>query len=725
MRRVLLVIGVIICATAALAQSWEGMWMPQQVPQLAERLRAKGLEIDPAQFADLTGFPMGAVVSLGGCSASFVSPQGLIVTNHHCVYGSLQYNSTPQRDLITNGFLARTMSEEIQASPDARVYVTTDIQDVTRDIIGTFQAKISDVDRQKTIERRQKEMVSACEKGGGVRCQVASFFEGSQYLKITQMEIRDVRLVYAPAESVGAFGGEIDNWMWPRHCGDFGFYRAYVGKDGKPADFSKENVPYQPRHWLRVSTADMDPGDLMIIAGYPGVTFRYETAGEVRFTQESFFPNAIKYRRDLIAILEQAGKDNKDIAIKNASRIRGLANFMKKYEGTLTGFKRGNLIEQRLREEETVRRQLGRDAAALAKFNATMKEIEDLNARVEKTNQRDTALGWLYVSSPMLSQANTLYRLSVERAKKDLERSAGYQERDVPRLKAAVARAQRTIEPKSDRAGLRTFLLEAAKLPADQRIPAIDEALGRTGESTVERQVEAFLDQLYANTRIGDLEARQQMFDETNAQLMGRNDSLIELAAGLRKLGDQNQKREEAVKGAMSRLRPQYLAALRQVRGGLLAPDANSTLRVSFGEVRGYEARDAVQYEPFTTIEGILEKDTGEDPFNSPRELLEAARAKQFGSYVDPDLGALPVDFLSTGDITNGSSGSATINRRGELVGLAFDGNYEAMGSDYLVNPEVTRTIHVDTRYMVWIMDRVDGAHNLLCEMGLPVQFAK
>ncbi|HEY5609773.1 MAG TPA: S46 family peptidase, partial [Thermoanaerobaculia bacterium] len=342
---------VLLLASAS-AFADEGMWMPQQVPQLAEHLKKMGLKLDPNQLSDLTGFPMNAIVSTGGCSASFVSPQGLIVTNHHCVYGYLQYNSSAEKNLIAQGFLAKTMAEEPQASPDARVFVTTAIEDVTTKILdGLEKKKMTDVDRFKTIDRRVKEMVSECEKPGGVRCRIASFFEGTQFLKTTQMEIRDVRLVYAPPDGIGTFGGETDNWMWPRHTGDFGYIRAYVGKDGKPADFSKDNVPFQPKHYLKVATGDFDPGDLMMVIGYPGTTFRYKTAAETRNAQEFEYPTSIRYRRDLIAILDAQGAKDKGVAIKNATRIRGLANYLKKYEGTLEGFKKGDLVGRRVEEE--------------------------------------------------------------------------------------------------------------------------------------------------------------------------------------------------------------------------------------------------------------------------------------------------------------------------------------------------------------------------------------
>ncbi len=713
------VVAVLLLSAASFAFADEGMWMPQQVPQLADQLKAKGLQLDPAQFADLTGFPMGAIVSLGGCSASFISPMGLIATNHHCVYGYLQFNSTKEKDYLTNGFLAPTRTEEIQASPNARVYVTTGIEDVTGRIVGKISPKTSDVERAKLIEQRRKEIVSECEKAGGVRCRVASFFAGTQYLKTTQMEIRDVRLVYAPAEGVGNFGGETDNWMWPRHTGDFGLLRAYVGPDGKPADFSPSNVPYQPKHFLKVSTADIDPGDLMIVAGYPGVTFRYETAQETAMKIDYDFPTSIRYRQALMDILERESKRGRDVEILNAGRIKGLANYLKKYQGTLDAFHKGNLQEVRAAEERKMRALFANDEALLKKHETLMDELSRIFAEEQKTQQRDTVVGWLYQASPMLSQASMLHELSRQRAKKDMDREEGMQERDWPQIKGRLTSAQRSIDVQTDRAGLAFFLKEAAALPPDQRIEAVDKALAATGKEGADAQIAAFLDQVYGNTKIADLAFRQDLFDDSTADLLARKDAMIDFAASLRPLLDANREAGRKRSGALARLRPQYMESLRAVRGGLLAPDANGTLRVTFGEVGGYEPRDGVSYEPFTTVEGVLEKDTGSGEFDSPDKLLEMARAKTFGPYVDPDLGTLPVDFLSDVDITNGNSGSATMNAKGEFTGLAFDGNYEAMGVDYVVDPDLSRTIHVDSRYMAWVMDAVDGADAILEEMGI------
>ncbi len=718
---------IAVLAAAALATNLlagEGMWMSDQLPRLAPELAKMGLTLDPRKLADLTGDPMGSIVSLGGCSASFVSPQGLIVTNHHCVYGYLQFNSSAQKNLIENGFLAKTPAEEIPAAPDARVWVTTSIEDVTGQVVPKAGEKLSDLERYRRVERRRKELVRDCERGGGVRCTVPSFFEGSKYWRIRQLEIRDVRLVYAPPRGIGNYGGEVDNWMWPRHTGDFGFVRAYVAPDGRPADFAKENIPYSPKHFLKVSTADLDPGGFVMVIGYPGRTFRYELADEVREAREFDLPASIRYRKELIRVLEDAGKGSKEVAIRNATRIRGLANYLKKYEGTVEAFDKVNLIGERKAEEKEVAVLVANDPAARRRLEQALAEIARLDALQSKTRERDSVLEWLYGSSPMLSQANTLWRLAGERPKDDIERDFGYQERDWKRLKATVSRIQRTIEPGSDRAGLGFFLLEAAKLPKDQRIAAVDETLAATGEKDGAAAVEKFLERLYGDTKIGDAKERLAMFEESRGELTARKDAMLDLAAALRRTLEEKEKRDNGIAGAMMRLKPEYVALLQKLREGRVYPDANGTLRVTFGQVAGYSPRDSVQYAAQTTLRGVVEKQTGEEPFDSPELLLAASRGKKLGPYADPELGDVPVDFLSTTDITNGNSGSATLNASGELVGLAFDGNYEAMGSDYLYDADVQRTIAVDTRYMLWVMDAIDGAHNLIREMGLPVHFS-
>jgi hypothetical protein len=716
-------LGALMILATFSAAADDGMWMPQQVPAVGEELKKLGLQIDPNQFADLTAFPLGAIVAINGCSASFVSPDGLLATNHHCVAGALQFNSTTEKNLLKNGFLARERGEEIQASPDARVYVTTSIEDVTKQILAPFPAGTSDADRRRTITRRRREMINQCEKPGSLRCQVASFFEGGQYQKITQMEIRDVRLVYAPALGVGNFGDEIDNWMWPRHTGDFGFYRAYVGKDGKPADFSADNVPYQPKHHFKISTRDLDPNDLVIVSGFPGTTSRHATSSEFEAAEQYALPTSVRYRTMLTRLLQERGKDDEKIALTNASRISGLENYLKKHVGTLEAFKRGSYVTEKRALEQRQRAAL--DATLGAAYDKANAELQKILAGERATRERDTVFGWLYTSSPMLSQANNFYRLSIEKTKNDLDRAENYTERNRKRLQQSIARNRRSIEPGSDRAGLRLFLLEATKLPADQRIAPIDAALAATGQGTPETQVDALLDRIYASTKIGDKESEDKMFGETTAQLDARKDSMLAFAASLRPFADKLETQEATREGAMSRLRPVMLDALRVATGGRLYPDANSTLRVGFGQVKGYSPRDAVWYEPQTDVRGVVEKDTGEVPFDSPQRLLDRAKKHEFGTYADEDLKSMPVAYISTNVVTNGSSGSVTMNAWGELCGLAYDSNWEGVGSDFMVEEDITRTIHVDSRYILWVMDAVDGAHNLLREMGITPQFAQ
>jgi peptidase S46-like protein len=698
------VIIVIATLVAVSAFAGEGMWMPQQVPQLAPELQKMGIKIDPAKLADLTGDPLGAVISLGGCTASFVSPDGLIVSNHHCVFGSVQYNSTPQRDLITNGFLARTREEELPASPGTKVWVTTKIADVTDRVIGKLPAKAFDADRQKEIQKRQKSLVAECEKPGGLRCRVASFFEGSQYLMTTQQELSEVKLVYAPARAVGEYGGEVDNFEWPRHTGDWGFYRAYLN-----------GQPYHPQHWLKLSTDGVNPGDLVIVAGYPGRTFRYKTADEVRNYRDFVYPTSIRYFTDVIRLLEDAGKTDKSIALKNTSRIKSFANSLKNYTSVNEGFAKDRIVEARLAREEQMRK---------AGAGSILDDIARLNAANNATQQRDTIIGWLLGSSTagffrergsvMLAQAGRVLRLAEERPKKDADRAAGFQQRDFEGFRQGSDRAQRVMDPGTDRAVVRYFLSEAAKLPQSQRLEPVDRAVAAAGS------IDAFLDQLYGNTKIGDQAERAKMLSETTQQLEARNDSMLKFVGSLLPISRTIEEREVSFEGAMSRLRPSYFEALRKVSGGNLYPDANLTLRVTFGTVEGYVPKDATLYTPQTSLGGVLQKETGKEPFASPKTLLAAAKdPAKTTPWFDPQLHDVPVNFLSTCDTTGGNSGSPTLNAKGELVGLLFDGNYESIDADFLFNPAMTRSIHVDTNYMLWVMDAVDGAQNLMRELGV------
>lgn len=724
LRGVVLAAAVLVAVVPLAAD--EGKWMPQQIPALAERLKALGFAGDAAAFADLTGQPMGAIVSLGGCTGSFVSPDGLIATNHHCVTGSLQYNSTPERNLLVTGYLARDRGEELPNGPGSRVYVTVSVTAVTDAITGGLDAALDDRARADAIERRLKARTAACE-ASGLRCRVASFFEGLEYYEIAQLEIEDVRLVYAPADGIGNFGGETDNWRWPRHTGDWSFYRAYVGPDGQPAPYAADNVPYAPRRWLRVQPAGLRDGDLVFVAGYPGRTERLKTYDEVREAVEWTFPRTIRTFGEQIAVLEALGRSDPALGIKASARLQGLHNTLTNRKGQLEGLVRGGLLAQKQAAERDLAAWIAADPGRTREYGDLLPALAALHAETIATRERDAVLSQLYAASPLLNAAHTASRLAIEKAKpQDADREAGFQARDWTRLREAQQRAQRTLDPRLDRALLAYWMRQAAALPADRRIEGLDRLVGLApGATEVARDqaIEAYLDTLLAGTTLAALDARLALFDRSPTDIAASTDTVVRLALALAPLDQTIRDAEKRRAGRASRVRPRYAKALLEQAGGLVAPDANSTLRVTYGQVAGLErAADGLDYRPFTTLAGIEQKHTGEGEFNAPAAQLAAIRALRAGKatpFRAPELGDVPVNVLATVDITGGNSGSPTLDRHGDFVGLVFDGTYDTVASDYVFDRLRTRSIHVDVRYLLWTLAEVEPAEWLLREMGV------
>jgi hypothetical protein len=704
----------------------EGMWMPSQLPELGEELTSLGLELDPAQLANLETQPLGAVVWLGGCTASFVSPQGLIVTNHHCAYGSLQFNSTAERNILHDGFLAGTLEEELQASPGSRVYVAVKTDDVTERVLGPVPDGADGNVRYDSIESAKKELIAECEQDPGHRCRVSAYYGGLLYVLTKQLEIRDVRLVYAPAGSVGKYGGDIDNWMWPRHTGDFSFLRAYVGSDGKAADPSTDNVPYQPKHWLTVAVDGVDKGDLVMVPGYPGSTDRYRLADDVLATFEQYYPARLELLNTMLEIIkrESAGRPAAEMAYAAINSY--INNGLKNTQGMLAGYCHSDMVARKQALEEKLAAWINADDSRRARWDGAVAELQALVAEEWSTWQRDLLLGRLKRGS-LLGTANTLVRLAHERQLPDAERTPGYQKRDLSRIKARLMRLDRSFDAQVDQALFKEMLVRAAKLPAGQRVAAFDQRFGLADEPLDSDAIDAALTEIYAGTTLVDRKTRLGWMSATPEELARAGDPMITLALDLYPEAQQWEKAEESVKGRQMAARPRFMAALialMKSQGKPVYDDANSTLRVTFGTVKGYPPRDAVEYLPFTTVTGILEKDTGKPPFDAPKQLLKALRGGGFAPY-ELKQGVLPVNFLSTVDTTGGNSGSPTIDGQGRLVGLLFDGNWESIISDWDFLPVVTRSIHVDIRYVLWVMDRVDGAWNLMREMGLEPRFEK
>jgi hypothetical protein len=690
-----------------------GMWMPSQLAEQAATLRELGLAIDPAKLADPTQQPLDAIVSLGGCSASFVSDTGLLITNHHCVTGALQYNATPEANLLRDGYLAKDRENEKWNGPTSRVYVTLGFRDVTDDVLDALPTMKDDMVRAEAMERRTKQLTAACEKGRpGVRCTIARYFDGAMFLEVQQLEIRDVRLVYAPPASIGNFGGEIDNWRWPRHTGDFAFLRAYVNPNGQPADHAVGNVPYHPPHHLKLATEPLATGDFVMVAGYPGRTSRLKTAEEVADAVAVTYPRILRQSEETIALLEGLTKDRPALAIKAASQLRRLHNRLTNNKGTLEGLTKGGLAERRTKEEKALEAFIAASPELRQKAGDVLAKIRETRTKHLVTRETDAAFQSIVDSAKLLSSALTIVRMTEERPKKDEDRDAAFQQRNWQRLSQAESTAQKAYDPELDRATLAQALRWAVALPEAQRPAAVERITKK--KSPTPKDIDAAVAALYKGTKLGDEKLRIGLLETATAKELAKSsDPLVKLALALRPTQHALELDGKAYDGALATLRPAYIEALRAFRKGVLAPDANGTLRITYGTVRGPEAGGSA----FTLVPEIAKKTTGRDPFDTPTRLLEAAAQKD-DTYRDAALGEIPVDFLADLDITGGNSGSATLNKKGELVGLAFDGTYESVASDWLFMENVTRSIHVDLRYILWIMDRVDGADRLLGELG-------
>ncbi|GAB2492068.1 S46 family peptidase [Arenimonas alkanexedens] len=694
------------------AQAKEGMWVPQQLPEIAGPLKQAGLKLDPKQLANLTGDPMGAVVALGGCTASLVSPEGLVVTNHHCAYGAIQLNSTAEKNLMTEGFIAATRDQELSAGPNARVYVMDQITDVTDKMLAATSPDQDGLARQKALEDTQKALIAACESEAGYRCTLYSFFGGQTYRLFRQIEIKDVRLVYAPPNSIGTFGGDVDNWMWPRHTGDFTFYRAYVGKDGKPAAYSTDNVPFKPKQHLRLATESLDEGDFVMVAGYPGTTNRYALYDEFQNVSAWQYPVVGQHLKNLINIVNAAGLEDPEVAVKYATSVRGWNNASKNWDGQLEGFARIDAAATKRAEEAAVLawlRSRGDEGTAALEAHA---RLVALAAESRDTRARDLVVGQV-AGMGLLSQVRGLYRLSVEKTKPNVERAPGYQERDLPGFEGSIRQFERRFDPGMEKQLMAYWLAEYIKLPADQRVAAIDAWLGGSDAQAIERA----LDSTYAGTQVIGTEARLALLAADPASFESSTDPLVKLAVALQPTMLEQETKAKMRGGESTRYRPIYLAAVQDYKrsqGQGVYPDANLSLRITYGNVMGYSPRDGVAYTPFTSLDGVVAKTTGVEPFDAPKAQLDATAAMSAA-----EKAKVPVNFLSDLDITGGNSGSPVLNGKGELVGLAFDGNWESVSSNWVFDPTMTRMIAVDHRYMVWIMDKVFPAPHLLKELDV------
>lgn len=717
------------------------MWRPDQIPALRDELKSAGITVAPELLSNLNQGPAAAVVSMGGGTASFVSKDGLLLTNHHVAYDAIQMNSDAEHDYLTFGFQAPSRDRELPA-PTYHALLLKNTEDVTplmrqaivgipeQDARGRFQA----------IDKRQKELVATCETQSGLKCEVTSFDHGLQYQLMRYLELRDIRLVYAPPVGVGDYGGETDNFMWPRHAGDFSFMRAYVGPDGKPADYSTSNQPYHPDVVLRPSATPAREGAALQIFGYPYVTNRKLTAAGMAEEEQLHLPEYERFTGARLDRITAASRHNRDRAIRLAAEAANLGNGLKLTHGKLIAMRRSQVVALRAKEEAAMQAWMEADPARLKQYGALLPALNALTAESTKDFPRRKALKHLYLSAVLVEVADLLLESAEQHKKPDMERLPAYQDRHRIELRQYLQQLQRDLDIPLQEDSLATSVMEALALPPSSQLaglasyfkpvplplkledgetypfglkpqqtlqsPAQIAQLRQKRQTQVSQQVKQWL----RTTRLDELSVRLDLFDHPE-KVANFQDPLLTFARRLRPEHVQLQQQDERRNGTWDYLFPLWQEARQAFDPHPHYPDANSTIRYTYGRIKPYSPADAVTLASFTTVAGVAEKHTGHEPFNAPARLLEEA----------PSALNLPVDFLATVDTTGGNSGSPVLNGSGELIGLLFDGNYESTGDEFVFWEEKQRSICVDIRYIQWMISQVDRANGLATELNWPV----
>ena len=690
----------------------EGMWEPYQMELLQKELRANGYKGNVANVSDLFKHPMSAIVSLGGCSAAFVSDEGLIATNYHCIESSyLQFNSNAETDLFETGFVARTKDAEKRSAPGARVFVTLESTNITKEVLDGLNDDTKAVDRAKTIEDNKKEIIKKCETSDEVECRVRSFFSGETYKLEKVLKLKDIRLVYAPPAYIGEYGGEIDNWMYPRHTGDFALLRAYTAKDGSSKEYNEDNIPYKSDSFLKVSAKGLDDNDFVMVVGYPGRTNRTITFNEIEWDLEIGFHETVKFLKRGIELMEENTNSNDGSKLKYRGLKSGYENYYKKISGQIDGANNFKLLET----EKTK----WNEFLQFVKSEASDEDKDYFSELLDLINQdQEKAIARRYYgNSSLITQAKIVYRNAVEREKIDADRKPGYQDRDQERITNRIKSLNYSFDPRVDKAMFIDRLMVYKDIDPSLRRAVYSKILELdVSENAIFNKVNEIYSTQYRNSD-SFLKMMEMSLDELN----NSNDPLVLFA---KETFDESMKyeKESEERGAKRQLlKSKFIALLKQYyqsSNKQLYADANGTLRVTYGNVKGVSLKDGLTYDPFTRLEGIPQKHSGEEPFNASKKLLNLINEKDYGEYYYEPIDSVPVNFLSTLDITNGNSGSATINSDFELVGLAFDGMLETIIADYKYIPEA-RTISVDSRYFLWILDKLENAENILEELTI------
>lgn len=692
----------------------EGMWLPALIHKLnINDMQKTGLKLSAEDIYSINNSSLkDAIVSIGGCTAEMISPEGLMLTNHHCAYSDIQRHSSVEHDYLQDGFWAKTRDEELpNPSKIARFLIST--EDVTEKVMAELNDNMSFQKKQQAISQVSARLEKEAVGDTHYQAQVRSFLESNKYYLFVYETYRDVRLVGAPPQALGKFGGDTDNWMWPRHTADFAIYRVYAGPDGKPASYSKDNVPLKPRHFLPISIKGVKDNDYAMIMGYPGTTNRYKTSVEVQYTMDVTNSTRIDVRARKLDIIKAYMETSQKARIQYANKHAGSSNYYKYSIGQNQGLTNLDVIAKKKAIEEQFSKWVASSPQRTAKYGKALDMIRGAYVDLEDEKAQE------YLSEALLRgpeifmfayRLRALYNL--------LDKPAENKDRIdqiVTNVKESLPGYFKDYDAETDR----KLTASLTELYANRVGARFQPPFFKTIQTKYKGNYDKYASQIFAKTIFAD-EAKLNEFLKNPTKKALDKDLAFQTAGEifdlLRMISEETQKSAEQ----LAEGRHLLVAGLMEMQPDkVFYPDANSTMRLTYGTVGSYFPRDGVIYKETTTVQGYLEKEIpNDDEFHVPSRMKELILAKDFGRYADEN-GDLITGFISNNDITGGNSGSPVINANGELIGCAFDGNWEAMSGDLAFEPEIQRTISVDIRFVLWVVDKYAGATHLIDEMTI------
>ncbi len=693
----------------------EGMFPLNEISKLD--LKKAGLKIDINDIYNPNGVSLiNALVKVGGCTGSFVSNEGLILTNHHCAFDFVRQASTTENNYVDSGFIARNREEEIPAKG-----LTSLITDSYEDISETILSSVKDVkdvsERVKAIQKKIREIIDETEKKDPtIKAEVSEMFIGKTYILFKYKILKDIRIVYVPPRSIGEFGGESDNWIWPRHNGDFSFLRAYVAKDGSSKEYSEENIPYKPKKFLKVNPNGVSENDFIFILGYPGRTYRNYPYQYIQFHEIYQLPYIADLYRYLINSFDKLGENNLDIYLKLTSQSKSLANVEKNYRGKLLGLKRLQIVEKKKEEDEALNNFIQSNSELKKQYGNLFNELNNVYQETFVLGRTNLFYSQLLNRSNLINLTHILLTYIEEKDKPDNERKILYQTKNKSHLEERINYLYDSYVQEAEKITIKKILTDATKYDELKNISFIKNL---TNSSELQIEIDKFVDELVNQTSLKDKNSFYSFIEKNTDEINNLNDPLINFVKEVGKSNELLNKKNDEINGKLNLLLAQYLDVKQIQMQKNFIPDANGTLRLTFGYIKGYVPADAVYYNPITTLKGVIEKSYKGGEYQTIQKLIDAYNKKDFGKFVDKNLNDVPVAILYNSDTTGGNSGSPVMNAYGELIGLNFDRAYEATINDYTWSKDYSRSIGVDIRYILWNVDKIGDADYLLKEMKI------